>query len=84
MRRPRRVEAGDGHGGKTGNDRLEQHVLGGMPDLERRIKFASHLTPQDIHDRYRVLNGAIYVVGGIGARNTPVTEIYDPGPDAWR
>lgn len=30
-----------------------------------------------------VLNGAVYVVGGIGARNTPVTEIYDPGTDFW-
>jgi N-acetylneuraminic acid mutarotase len=30
-----------------------------------------------------ILNGVIYVVGGIGARNTPVTEIYDPATDAW-
>ncbi len=31
-----------------------------MPDIEERIVFEKHLTPQDIHDRYRVLNGAIY------------------------
>jgi N-acetylneuraminic acid mutarotase len=30
-----------------------------------------------------VLYGAIYVAGGIGARDTPVTEIYDPASDTW-
>jgi N-acetylneuraminic acid mutarotase len=29
------------------------------------------------------LNGLLYVVGGIGARNTPVVEIYDPATDGW-
>jgi N-acetylneuraminic acid mutarotase len=29
------------------------------------------------------LNGLLYVVGGIGARNTPVVEIYDPATDTW-
>ena len=38
----------------------------GMPDLEDRIVFERHLTPQDIHDRYRVLKGAIYGVASHG------------------
>src|SRR4051795_9352148 len=41
-------------------------TTGGMPDLERRVKCASHLTPQDIHDRYRVLDGAIYGLASHG------------------
>ncbi len=32
----------------------------GLTDLESRIKVERHLTPQDIHERYRVLDGAIY------------------------
>ena len=32
----------------------------GMEDIEERIVFERSLTPQDINDRYRVLNGAIY------------------------
>jgi N-acetylneuraminic acid mutarotase len=28
-------------------------------------------------------DGKIYVLGGIGARNTPVLEIYDPASDSW-
>jgi len=39
---------------------------GGMPDLESRIVYERVLTPQDIHDRYRVLNGAIYGVASHG------------------
>ncbi|WP_275542172.1 phytoene desaturase family protein [Fimbriiglobus ruber] len=35
-------------------------TTGQMPDIECRIVYESVLTPQDIHDRYRVLNGAIY------------------------
>ncbi len=38
----------------------------GMPDLESRIRFEAHLTPSDIHDRYRVLNGAIYGLASHG------------------
>jgi phytoene desaturase len=38
----------------------------GMTDLESRIRFEAHLTPQDIHDRYRVLNGAIYGLASHG------------------
>lgn len=34
--------------------------VGQMPDLEDRIVFERVLTPQDINDRYHVLNGAIY------------------------
>jgi phytoene desaturase len=39
---------------------------GGMKDLESRIKVERWLTPQDIHDRYRVLNGAIYGLASHG------------------
>lgn len=38
----------------------------GMGDLEERIVFERTLTPQDIHDRYRVLNGAIYGLASHG------------------
>ncbi len=41
-------------------------TTGKMPDLEERIVFEKHLTPQDIHDRYRVLNGAIYGLASHG------------------
>jgi len=39
---------------------------GGMPDIEERIVFETALTPQDIHDRYHVLNGAIYGLASHG------------------
>ncbi len=38
----------------------------GMPDLESRIAVERWLTPQDINDRYRVLNGAIYGLASHG------------------
>jgi phytoene desaturase len=38
----------------------------GMPDLEQRIVFEASLTPADIHERYRVLNGAIYGLASHG------------------
>ena len=41
----------------------------GMPDLEERIVFERHLTPQDIHDRYKVLDGAIYGLASHGKVN---------------
>ncbi len=41
----------------------------GMPDLEERIVFERHLTPQDIHNRYKVLNGAIYGLASHGKVN---------------
>ncbi len=31
-----------------------------MEDIEERIRVERVLTPQDIHDRYKVLDGAIY------------------------
>lgn len=39
---------------------------GQMPDIEDRIVFERALTPQDIHDRYHVLNGAIYGLASHG------------------
>jgi phytoene desaturase len=39
---------------------------GQMPDIESRIVFERALTPQDIHDRYHVLNGAIYGLASHG------------------
>ena len=41
----------------------------GMTDIEDRIVFEAALTPQDIHDRYRVLNGAIYGISSHGLFN---------------
>ncbi len=38
----------------------------GLHDLEQRIVFEQALTPQDIHDRYRVLDGAIYGLASHG------------------
>jgi phytoene desaturase len=38
----------------------------GMEDIESRIVVERHLTPQDIHDRYKVLNGAIYGLASHG------------------
>nr|MBA3623402.1 phytoene desaturase [Methylibium sp.] len=47
----------------------------GLTDLEDRIKVERHLTPQDIHDRYRVLNGAIYGLASHGR----FTGAFKPG-----
>ena len=67
----------------------------GLHDIEDRIVFERHLTPQDIHDRYRVLNGAIYglashgrMMGAFkpGNRSRTVRDLYlaggaaHPGP----
>jgi phytoene dehydrogenase-like protein len=38
----------------------------GLEDLESRIVVERALTPQDIHDRYRVLDGAIYGLASHG------------------
>ena len=40
--------------------------VAGMEDLESRIRVEETLTPQDIHERYRVLNGAIYGLASHG------------------
>jgi phytoene desaturase len=47
----------------------------GLHDIEERIVFESHLTPQDIHDRYKVLNGAIYGLASHGK----FTGAFKPG-----
>ena len=41
----------------------------GMENLEDHIQVERWLTPQDIHDRYRVLNGAIYGLASHGRLN---------------
>lgn len=41
----------------------------GMADIEDRIVVERRLTPQDIHERYRVLNGAIYGLASHGRLN---------------
>ncbi len=41
-------------------------TTGQMPDIEEHIAFEAALTPQDIHDRYHVLNGAIYGLASHG------------------
>jgi phytoene desaturase len=38
----------------------------GLTDIEDRIRVERALTPQDIHDRYRVLDGAIYGLASHG------------------
>jgi diapolycopene oxygenase len=38
----------------------------GLRDIERRIQFEHWLTPQDIHERFGVLNGAIYGLASHG------------------
>ena len=38
----------------------------GLADLGRRVRFEGKLTPADIHERYRVLNGAIYGIASHG------------------
>jgi diapolycopene oxygenase len=38
----------------------------GLTDIENSIVFERHLTPQDIHERYGVLNGAIYGLASHG------------------
>jgi phytoene desaturase len=47
----------------------------GLTDIEDRIVTESHLTPQDIHERYKVLNGAIY---GLASHGT-FTGAFKPG-----
>jgi phytoene desaturase len=45
---------------------LKKLASAGMPDLEERIVVEQVLTPQDIHQRYHVLNGAIYGLASHG------------------
>jgi phytoene desaturase len=45
---------------------LDKLAGAGMADLEKRIRFEACLTPQDIHDRYHVLDGAIYGLASHG------------------
>lgn len=47
----------------------------GLTDLEERIAVERVLTPQDIHDRYHVLNGAIYGLASHGR----FTGAFKPG-----
>lgn len=49
---------------KTITEKLK--TTGGMKDIEQRIVTEDVLTPQDINDRYRVLNGAIYGLASHG------------------
>ena len=39
----------------------------GLEDIESRIVTERHLTPRDIHERYRVLDGAIYGLASHGS-----------------
>jgi phytoene desaturase len=45
-------------------DKLERTA--GLKGIESRIVVERHLTPQDIHERYKVLNGAIYGLASHG------------------
>jgi phytoene dehydrogenase-like protein len=55
-------------------------TTGGMPDIEERIVTERVLTPQDIHDRYQVLNGAIYGLASHG-RFTGTIKPSNRSPD---
>ena len=66
-------------------------VTAGMDDLEERIVVERVLTPQDIHDRYQVMNGAIYGLASHGRffgafkpanRNPDVAGLYLAGGSA--
>lgn len=46
-----------------------------LTDIEDRILFERHLTPRDIHERYKVLNGAIYGLASHGK----FTGAFKPG-----
>ena len=52
---------------KTILDKLARTA--GLDDLEGRIRVERRLTPLDIHERYRVLNGAIYGLASHGRLN---------------
>jgi diapolycopene oxygenase len=65
--------------------------VAGLEDLEARIRTERVLTPQDIHDRYKVLDGAIYglashgrVMGAFkpGNRSRQVRGLYLAGGSA--
>ncbi|MFJ5489449.1 phytoene desaturase family protein, partial [Hansschlegelia beijingensis] len=45
-------------------DKLKRSA--GLHDIEERITFERALTPQDIHERYKVLDGAIYGLASHG------------------
>ena len=47
----------------------------GLTDIEERITFERHLTPHDIHTRYKVLDGAIYGLASHGL----FTGAFKPG-----
>jgi diapolycopene oxygenase len=47
----------------------------GLEDIESRIVYEHALTPADIHQRYRVLNGAIYGLASHGR----FTGAFKPG-----
>jgi phytoene desaturase len=47
----------------------------GMEDIESRIVVERHLTPHDIHERYKVLDGAIYGLASHGS----FTGAFKPG-----
>ncbi len=77
------------HDWKTLYPRYRQTILeklkttAGLDDIERRIKVERWLTPQDIHDRYRVLDGAIYGLASHG-RFTGAFKPANRSPDVAR
>ena len=77
------------HDWKTLFPRYRQTILeklkttAGLVDIERRIRVERWLTPQDIHDRYRVLDGAIYGLASHG-RFTGAFKPANRSPDVAR
>ncbi len=62
-------------------DKLE--TTAGLADIRSRIKVEHRLTPRDIHERYRVLDGAIYGLASHG-RLTGAFKPANRSPDVAR
>jgi phytoene dehydrogenase-like protein len=58
-------------------------TVAGLEDIESRIRVERWLTPRDIHERYRVLNGAIYGLASHG-RFTGAFKPSNRDPDVAR
>jgi N-acetylneuraminic acid mutarotase len=70
-------------GGADESGRPTDAALSFGPDTNSWIQYPPLPTPRSSPGA-AVLQDGIYVVGGIGARNTPVMEILDPSSGEWR
>lgn len=70
-------------GGADESGRPTNAALSFAPDTNSWIEYPALPTPRS-SPGVAVLQDGIYVVGGIGARNTPVMEIVEPTTGEWR